>query len=167
MRSCASIKTCTEGLAYKGPSCGVVTAEAGMNFSQELLPFLLGDTSLKYPGSAFLIKLSLVDFVGFRAPHNAACLILILGEFVPVKVGQEGFGPWGDNSHDEMGRGCYFGGKAPDYVSVFGFWGCDQSEVMLLVSPCHTTDGLKSLSRKILGGTGSRLAPMWVRTSVT
>ena len=97
------VKTYTEGLAYKGLSCSVVTAEAGMNFSQELPPFLLGDTSLKYPGSAFLIKLSLMDFVGFGAPHNAMCLILILGEFVPVKVGQEGFGPWGDNNHDEMG----------------------------------------------------------------
>ena len=78
------VKTCMEGLAYKGPSCGVVTAEAGMNFSQELPPFLLGDTSLKYSGGAFLIKLSLMDFVGFGAPHNAACLILILGEFLPI-----------------------------------------------------------------------------------
>ena len=51
------IKTCTEGLANKGPSCGVVTAESGMNFSQELPPILLGDASLKYSGSAFLIKL--------------------------------------------------------------------------------------------------------------
>ena len=89
---CRPVKTCTEGLAYKGPSCSVVTAEAGMNFSQELPLFLLGDTSLLYSGSTFLIKLSLMDFVGFRAPHNAECLILILGEFVPVKVGQEGFG---------------------------------------------------------------------------
>ena len=98
------VETCTEGLAYKGPGCGVVAAESGMDFSQELPPFFLGDTSLKYPGSAFLIKLSLMDLVGFGAPHNAACLILILGESVPVKVGQEGFGPWGYDCHDEMGR---------------------------------------------------------------
>lgn len=32
--------------------------------------------------------------------------------------------------------------------------------VVLPLSPCHTTDGLKSLSRNMLGGTGSRLAPM-------
>ena len=32
------IETYTEGLAYKGPSRGVVTAETGMNFSQELPP---------------------------------------------------------------------------------------------------------------------------------
>ena len=104
------VETCTRGLANKGPSCGVVTTEADMNLSQYLPPFLLGDTSLKYPGSTFLIKLSLVDFVGFRAPHNVACLILILGEFVPIKVGQEGFGTWGNDCHDKMGRWCYFGG---------------------------------------------------------
>ena len=78
------IKTCTECLAYKGPSCGVVAAESSMNFSQKLPPLLFGDASLKYSGSAFLIKLSLVDIVGFRAPHNAERLILILGEFLPI-----------------------------------------------------------------------------------
>ena len=164
---CRPVKTYTEGLAYKGPGCTMVTSEAGMDFSQEVPPFLLGDTSLKYPGSAFLIELSLMDFVGFRAPHNAACLILILGESVPIKVGQEGFGPWGDNSHDEMGRGCYFGGRAPDYVSVFGFWGCGRIQTDVAGLPCHTTDGLNILSRKMLGGTGSCLAPMRARTSAT
>ena len=87
------IKTCTEGLAYKGPGCGMVTTESGMNFCQKLPPFLLGDTPLKDSGSAFLIQLSLVDLVGFRAPDNAASLILILRELSPIKVGQEGFGP--------------------------------------------------------------------------
>ena len=115
------IEICTEGLPYKGPSRGVVTTETSVNFSQELPPFLLGDTSLKYPGGAFLVKLSLMDLVGFRASHNAACLILVLGEFVPIKVGKKGFGPWGNNSHDEMGQRCYFGGRALDYVRVFGF----------------------------------------------
>ena len=81
------IKPCTDGLANKGPSCSVVTSEAGMNFSQELRPFLLGDTSLQYASSAFLIKLSPVDFVGLRAENYAACLILIFGEFVPIEVG--------------------------------------------------------------------------------
>ena len=55
----------------------MVTAKTGMNFSQELPPFFLGDTSLKYSGRAFLVEFSLVNLVGFRAPHNAACLILI------------------------------------------------------------------------------------------
>ena len=73
------IKSCTEGLAYKGPGCSVVPAESGVNFSQEISPFLFGDTPLKDSGSAFLIKLSLVDLVGFRSPHYAACLILVLG----------------------------------------------------------------------------------------
>ena len=31
--------------------------------------------------------------------------------------------------------------------------------------PSHATDGLNSLSKKILGGTGSRLAPMRARIS--
>ena len=81
---CRLVETCTKGLSYKGPSCGVVTAESSMNFGQELPPFLFRDTSLEYSGSAFIIKLSLVDLVGFRAPHNATCLILVLWEFLPI-----------------------------------------------------------------------------------
>ena len=60
------IKTCTEDLAYKGPGCGVVAAESGMNFCQKLPPFLFGDAPLKDSGGAFLIKLSLMDFIGFN-----------------------------------------------------------------------------------------------------
>ena len=104
------IESCTEGLANKGPSCGVVPAETGMNLSQELPPLLLGDTSLKDSGSAFLIELSVVNLVGLRTPDNAAGLILVLRKLLPVKVGQEGFGPWGNDCHDEMRRRCYFGG---------------------------------------------------------
>ena len=77
------VEPCTEGLAYKGPSCSVVAAESNMNFSQELPPFLFGDTSLKYSGSAFLIKLSLVDLIGFRPSHNATCLVWVIREFLP------------------------------------------------------------------------------------
>ena len=72
-----------EGLAYKGPSCSVVTAESSMNFCQKLPSFLFGDAPLKYSGNAFLIKLSLVDLVGFRSPHNAMCLVWVLREFLP------------------------------------------------------------------------------------
>ena len=72
------IKPYMEGLANKGPSCGVVTAVSGVNFSQELPPLFLGYTSLKDSGSAFLMKLSLVDLVGFRPPHNATCLVWVL-----------------------------------------------------------------------------------------
>ena len=104
------IKSCTEGLAYKGPSCGMVSAETGVNFSQELPPLFLGDTSLKDSGSAFLVELSVVNLVGRRTPDNEASLILILREFSPIKVGQERFGLWGNDCHDEMGRWCNFGG---------------------------------------------------------
>ena len=104
------IKPCTECLANKGPSCGVVPAETGMNLSQELPPRLLGDTPLKDSGSAFLIELSIVNLVGLRMPDNAAGLILVLRKLLPIKVGQEGFGPWGNDCHDEMRRWCYFGG---------------------------------------------------------
>ena len=81
---CRPVETCMEGLAYKGPSCGVVAAESSMNFCQKFPSFLFGDAPLKYSGSAFFIKLSLMDLIGFRAPHDAACLILILGEFLPI-----------------------------------------------------------------------------------
>ena len=80
---CRPVGTCTEGLAYKSPSCGVMTAESGMDFSQELPPFLFGDAPLEHSGRAFLIKLSLVDFVGFRWPQYAAGLVLVLGKFLP------------------------------------------------------------------------------------
>ena len=76
------IKPCTEGLANKGPSCGVVPAETGMNLSQELPALLLGDASLKDSGSAFLIELSVVNLVGLRTPDYAACLILVLRKFL-------------------------------------------------------------------------------------
>ena len=72
------IKSYTKGLANKGPSYNVVTAESGVNFCQELPPLFLGDTSLEYSGSAFLLEFPFVDFVGSRAPDNAASLILIL-----------------------------------------------------------------------------------------
>ena len=104
------IKPYTEGLANKGPSCGVVTAEPGMNLGQDLPPLFLGDTSLKNSGSAFLIELSVMNLVGLRTPDNAEGLILVLEKLLPVKVGQEGFSPWGNDCHDEMRRRCYFGG---------------------------------------------------------
>ena len=77
------IESCTEGLAYKSPGCGMMTAESGMNFCQKVPPFLFGDAPLKDSGSAFLIKLSLVDLVGFRPSHNATCLVWVLRLFLP------------------------------------------------------------------------------------
>ena len=64
---------------------------------------LFRDAPLKDSGSAFLIKLSLVDSVGFGSPHYAACLILVLGEFLPSKVGEEWFCPRGDDGHYYVG----------------------------------------------------------------
>ena len=80
-----------------------MAAESGMDFFQKLLPFLFGDAPLKDSGCALLIKLSLVDLVGFRSPHYAACLILVLGEFLPSEVGKEWFCPRGDDSHYYVG----------------------------------------------------------------
>ena len=48
-------ETRTEGLAYKGPSCGVMTAKTIVYFSQELLSLFFGDASLKDSGSTFLV----------------------------------------------------------------------------------------------------------------
>ena len=81
------IEYCTEGLAYKSPGCGAMTAESGVNFCQKIPPFHFGDAPLKDSGSAFLVKFSLMDFIGFRSPHYTACLVLVLWEFLPSKVG--------------------------------------------------------------------------------
>ena len=77
------VETCTEGLAYKGSGCGVVAAKSSMNFCQKFPSFLFGDAPLKDSDSAFFVQLSLVDPVGFRSPHYASCLILVLGKFLP------------------------------------------------------------------------------------
>ena len=61
----------------------MVAFESGMNFSQKLPPFLFGDAPLKDSGGAFLIKLSLMDPIGFRSLYYAVCLVLVLGEFLP------------------------------------------------------------------------------------
>ena len=79
---CWPIESCTEGLAYKSRGCGVVTAESGVNLCQKIPPFLFGDAPLKDSGSAFLIKLSLMDLVGFRPLHNAMCVIWVIREFL-------------------------------------------------------------------------------------
>ena len=79
------VKSCTEGLADKCPGCGVVTTETGLNFYQELPPLLLGDTPLKDSGSAFLVELSFVNFIGLRTPDYAASLVLIFWETFLLK----------------------------------------------------------------------------------
>ena len=61
---CRPVKTYTEGLAYKGPSCVVVPAETSVDLSQELLPLLLRDISSKDFSGAFLIELSVVNLEG-------------------------------------------------------------------------------------------------------
>ena len=80
-----------------------MTAESSMNFSQEVPPFLFGDAPLKDSGSAFLIKYSLMDFIGFRSPNYTACLILVLWEFLPSKVGEEWFCPRSDDGDYYVG----------------------------------------------------------------
>ena len=65
----------------------MVPAESGVNFSQKISPFLFGDAPSKDSGSDFLIKLSLMDSIGFRSPHYAAGLVLVLREFLSSKVG--------------------------------------------------------------------------------
>ena len=77
------IESCREGLAYKSSGCSVMTAESGVNLCQKVPPFLFGDAPLKDSGCAFLVKLSLMDLIGFRSPHYAAGLVLVLGKFLP------------------------------------------------------------------------------------
>ena len=107
------IKSYTEGLTNKGPSCGVMATKASMDFIQELSSLLFGDTSLKNSSSTFLVEFSFMNLVGFRASNDAMSLILVLRELPPIKVGQEGFGPWGDYRHDCMGRRRWFYARAP------------------------------------------------------
>ena len=51
-------------------------------------------------------------------------------------------------------------------MSVYSVSGSAVGSGLLLPgSPSHTMDGLNSLSKKMLGGTGSRLVPMRARIS--
>jgi hypothetical protein len=80
---------------------------------------------VKDTGSIFLVQFAFVNFVGFRAPNYAACLVLVIGEFLPMKIGQEWFGPWSDDGHDFMSRSGLFNIRTPnDFVVRFDFWGC-------------------------------------------
>ena len=76
-----------------------MTTESGMNFSQEVPPFLIGDAPLKDSSIAFLVELSLMNLVVFRMSNDAMSLILVLMELPPIKVGQEGFSPWSYYRH--------------------------------------------------------------------
>ena len=62
----------------------MVPAQSGMDFSQELTPFLFGDAPLEHSGRTFLIELSFMDFVSFRTPDNVACFILVFRELLPI-----------------------------------------------------------------------------------
>ena len=146
------IKSCTEGLAYKGPGCGVVATESGVDFCHKLPPFLFGDAPLKDSGGAFLIELSLVDLVSFGSPHNAACLILVLGELLHIKVGQEGLGPRGDDSRYFVGRRCYFGGRASDYVRLFGGGQCGWVRANIAMFPFPYYGWLEHPFQEDVGG---------------
>ena len=113
---CGPEEAYTEGLVYEGPSCSVMAAKTSMDFGQELPPLFFGDTSLKDFGSSFLVEISFMNLVGFRASNDAMCLILVIRELPPIKVGQEGFGPWGDYCHNYMGGRHWFCARAPDDI---------------------------------------------------
>ena len=59
-------------------------AQSGMDFSQELLPFLFGDAPLEHFGRTFLIEFPFMDFLSFRTSDDAVCFILVFGEFLPI-----------------------------------------------------------------------------------
>ena len=159
-------QTYTEGLTYEGLSYGVMAAEAGMYFSQELSSLLFGDTSLKNSSSTFLVEFSFMNFVGFRATNYATGLILVIRELLPSEVDGKG------SVHGSMAamitwvEGVI---SVPEHPMISEF--CFASGGMIgsgLVFPllsCNTTDGSKILSTKVLGGTGSRLAPIRARMS--
>ena len=141
-----------------------MTTQASMYFCQELPSLLFGDAPLKDSGGALFVQFTLMHFEGFRAPNYAPSFILIVGELLHIKVGQECFGPWSDNSHDLMSRGCYLDIRPPTESALCSAaGGVTRSILYALLSPYHTRDGLKSLSKKVLGGTGSRFVPMRAR----
>src|SRR5215216_1662767 len=71
-------ETCTEGLAYEVPSCGVMATKTSMYFGQELPSLLFGDASLKNSSSTFLVEFTFMNIVGFRASNYATGLILVI-----------------------------------------------------------------------------------------
>ena len=62
----------------------MVPAQSGMDFSQDLPPFLFGDASLEHSGSTFLVEFPFVDFVSFRMSDDAACFILVFRELLSI-----------------------------------------------------------------------------------
>ena len=62
----------------------MVPAQSGMDFSQELPPFLFGDAPLEHSGGTFLIEFPFMDLVSFRTSDDAACFILIFGALLPI-----------------------------------------------------------------------------------
>jgi hypothetical protein len=58
------VKSSSESLANQGPSCGVMAAHAGMNFSEELAAFLFRYTPLEDTGDASFVELTLMDPIG-------------------------------------------------------------------------------------------------------
>ena len=62
----------------------MVPAQSGMDFSQELPPFLFGDAPLEHSGRTFLVEFPFVDLVSFRTSDYAACFILVFGELLPI-----------------------------------------------------------------------------------
>ena len=106
---CGPKETCAEGFAYKGLGCAMMATKTSVYFSQELPSLIFGNTSLKDPGGTFLVQFSIMNFVGFRTSNDATGLSLILKELIPSEVGKERLGPWGNYSHNFMGRWCYFG----------------------------------------------------------
>ena len=94
----------------------MMTAKSSMDFGQELPPLFFGDTSLQDSGSTFLVEFSFMNLIGFRTWDDTTSLILVLRELPPIKVGQEGFGSWGDYCHNYMGGRRWFCARAPDDV---------------------------------------------------
>ena len=98
-------------------------------------------------------------------PDNAAGLILVLRKLFPVEVGQEGFGPWGNDCHDEMRRWCYFVGRASDCVGMFGVAQCGWVGAVIVRLSFPYYGWLEQpFQEGVGGGTTSRFVPMRART---
>ena len=76
---CEPKGTRTEGLTYKGLSCGMMATKTGVYLSHELSSFFFRDKPLEYYSGTFFVRFPLMDFIGLGALNDAIGLCLIIG----------------------------------------------------------------------------------------
>ena len=73
-------KSGLEGLAYQGPSCGVMAAHAGVDFHKDLSSFFLRYTSLVDAHDALLVEFAFIELISLGSSNDPSCFNLVLGK---------------------------------------------------------------------------------------